>query len=146
MNQSIRDYMSKGCASCSPEQSIQEVAALMEQNDCGAIPVVENGQIRGIITDRDLTLRATAHNLSPDTPCSQCMSATVTVADSQMDVHEAARLMAENQIRRLPVVENGQVVGMLSLGDLSTQDIYANEAGEALSSISCKAHHPNNLQ
>ncbi|PYZ98748.1 CBS domain-containing protein [Alteribacter lacisalsi] len=146
MNQSIRDYMSKGCASCTPDQSIQEVAALMEQNDCGAIPVVENGQIRGIITDRDLALRATAHNLSPDTPCSECMSDTVTVADCNMDAHEAARLMAEKQIRRLPVVENGQVIGMLSLGDLSTQDSFEDDAGHALSSISCKAHHPNNLQ
>ncbi|WP_096439965.1 CBS domain-containing protein [Alteribacter populi] len=140
MDQSIRSLMSQNVVSVTPTQSIQEVAALMEQNDCGAIPVVENGQVRGIITDRDLALRATAHNLQSNTPCSQCMSGTLTVANADMDIHQAAQLMAQNQIRRLPVVDNNQIVGMLSIGDLATQDIYKNEAGQALSNISIHTH------
>ncbi|WP_078593094.1 CBS domain-containing protein [Evansella clarkii] len=136
MSQMIRDLMSTNVVSVSPQQSIQEAAALMDQNDIGAIPVVENGQVRGILTDRDITLRATARGLAAHSPVSQCMSEGLKVADANMDIHEAARIMGENQIRRLPVVENGQLVGMLAIGDLARQNIYQDEAEEALSNIS----------
>ncbi|UTR12574.1 CBS domain-containing protein [Evansella sp. LMS18] len=136
MSQMIRDLMSTNVVSVSPQQSIQEAAALMDQNDIGSIPVVENGQVRGILTDRDITLRATARGLAAHSPVSQCMSEALKVADANMDIHEAARIMGENQIRRLPVVENGQLVGMLAIGDLARQNIYQDEAEEALSNIS----------
>ncbi|WP_096186428.1 CBS domain-containing protein [Evansella halocellulosilytica] len=141
MNQTIRNLMSNHVVSVSPQQSVQEAAALMEQHDCGAVPVVENGQVRGIITDRDITLRATAHGLQANSPVSECMSSNLTVADVNMDIHEAANMMAQQQIRRLPVVENNQLVGMLSIGDLATQNIYQNEAGQALSNISFPTHN-----
>ncbi|MBU9723655.1 MULTISPECIES: CBS domain-containing protein [Bacillaceae] len=146
MNQSIRNLMSSNVVSVSPQQSIQEAAALMEQHDCGAIPVVENGQVTGIITDRDITLRATAHGLQGNATVSECMSTKLTVADVNMDVHEAAQMMAQQQIRRLPVVENNQLVGMLSIGDLATENIFQNEAGEALSNISIPTHNNNSNQ
>ncbi|RKL67058.1 CBS domain-containing protein [Salipaludibacillus neizhouensis] len=145
MNQSIRNLMSSNPVSVTPQQSIQEVASLMEQNDIGAVPVVENGQLRGLITDRDITLRATAHGLQADSKVSECMSNNLSVADVNMDIHEAAQLMAQQQIRRLPVVENDQLVGMLSIGDLATQNVFQNEAGEALSNISIPTHNANNV-
>ncbi|GAA0450959.1 CBS domain-containing protein [Alkalibacillus silvisoli] len=136
MENAIKNLMSSNIVSVTSEQSVQEAAALMEQNDIGAIPVIENGQLRGIITDRDITLRATAKNQQSNCPISQCMSSEIVSADASMDIHEAANLMAQKQIRRLPVTENGQAVGMLSIGDLAQQNIYRNEAGDALSNIS----------
>ena len=135
MNQSIRDLMSEDVVTVSPEQSIEEAAQLMEQHDIGAIPVVSNGEVQGIITDRDITLRATADG-NRNASVSECMTSHVTMVEANMDVHEAARLMADQQIRRLPVVENGQLVGMLSIGDLAREDIFDDEAEEALSDIS----------
>lgn len=146
MNQSIRNLMSSNPVSVTSQQTLQEVAALMEQNDIGAIPVVENGQVRGLITDRDITLRATANGLQANSLVSECMSSQLTVADVNMDIHEAAQMMAQKQIRRLPVVENERLVGMLSIGDLATQNIYQNEAGQALSNISIPNQSPNDIQ
>ncbi|WP_059103688.1 CBS domain-containing protein [Shouchella shacheensis] len=138
MPQNLSDLMSTNVFSVTPDQSIQEAATLMKEHDVGSIPVVENGQLTGIITDRDITLRSTAAGSSSDVPVSECMSSHITSATSSMDVHEAAALMAEHQIHRLPVVDNGQLVGMLAIGDLATQDIYENEAGQALHDISKK--------
>ncbi|MGO4889707.1 CBS domain-containing protein [Anaerobacillus sp. MEB173] len=136
MAQTLQNLMTTNVATVSPQQSVQEAAKLMEQHNVGSIPVVENGQLRGIITDRDIALRATAHGIDSNTQVSECMTTDVVMANSSMDVHEAANLMAQRQIRRLPVVDNNQMVGIVAIGDLATVDIYENEAGEALSSIS----------
>jgi CBS domain-containing protein len=138
MSQSLRDIMTADVITIKETQTVQEAAALMSQNNIGAIPVVNNsGEIAGIITDRDITLRTTAQGENPQTPVSEVMTAqTIVKGTPDMDVHQAANLMAQQQIRRLPVVENGQVVGMVALGDLAVQNQYANEAEEALQSIS----------
>lgn len=143
MAQQIREIMSTDIVSVSPEQSIQEAASLMKQNDVGSLPVVENGQVIGIITDRDIALRSTSEGKETTIPVRECMTENPTVASPSMDVHEAARIMAEKQIRRLPVVENGQLIGMVAIGDLATEEIYQNEAGEALSQISENTDHTN---
>lgn len=91
----------------------------------------------GIVTDRDITLRTTAQGENAQTQVSQVMTAQQIVQGTpEMDVHQAADLMAQQQIRRLPVIENGQIVGMVALGDLAVQNQYANEAEQALQSIS----------
>ncbi|RPF53387.1 CBS domain-containing protein [Aquisalibacillus elongatus] len=141
MENAIKNLMSTNVVSVNPQQSLKEAAEMMVQNDIGAVPVVENGQIRGIITDRDITTRATAMGKDGNCTVGECMSGELTTADASMDVHQAAQLMAEKQIRRLPVTENGQLAGMLSLGDLATQNIFQNEAGQALSNISFPAHN-----
>lgn len=141
MENAIKNLMSTNVVSVTPQQSLKEAAELMVQNDIGAIPVVENGAVRGIITDRDITTRATAMGKDGNCTVGECMSDQLTTADASMDVHQAAQLMAEKQIRRLPVTENGQLAGMLSLGDLATQNIFQNEAGQALSNISFPAHN-----
>ncbi|HET7580343.1 MAG TPA: CBS domain-containing protein [Bacillales bacterium] len=137
MAQQLSELMSQNVVSVSPDQSLQEAASLMNQYNIGALPVVENGKLCGVITDRDITLRSTAQGKDGQTSVSECMSSTDLVSGrSDMDPHEAAQLMAQRQIRRLPVVDNDQVVGMVALGDLAAQNVYANEAGQALSGIS----------
>lgn len=136
MSDVIRNLMSQNVISVAPNQSIQEAASLMSQHNVGSLPVVENGQLRGMITDRDITLRSTAQGLDGNTTVSQCMSTDLVQGTPDMDVHDAAKLMAQGQIRRLPVVENQRLLGMVSLGDLATRQPYENEAGEALSNIS----------
>jgi CBS domain-containing protein len=140
MPNSIRSLMSHSVISVQPNQTVQEAAQLMSQHNIGAIPVVENGQVKGIITDRDITLRSTAQGLDANAPVSACMSTNVIQGSPDMDVHEASQLMAQHQVRRLPIVENNQLVGFVSLGDLAVQDQYQNEAGEALSNISSNSN------
>lgn len=137
MAQKLKDIMTQNIATVSPQQSIQEASRLMSQHNVGSIPVVENGRCVGIVTDRDIALRAVSQGQSPSSTTVQSVMTTDVVTGSpEMDVHEAANLMAERQIRRLPVLENGSVTGIVALGDLATQNIYQNEAGEALSQIS----------
>ncbi|AIM16979.1 MULTISPECIES: CBS domain-containing protein [Neobacillus] len=134
----LRDIMTSNVVTVNETQTVQEAAALMSQYNIGAIPVVNNNkEVVGMITDRDITLRTTAQGEGAQTPVSQVMTAQKIVqATPDMDVHEAANLMAQQQIRRLPVTENGKIVGMVALGDLAVQNIYANEAEQALQSIS----------
>jgi CBS domain-containing protein len=138
MPQSLKDIMSDSVITIKESQTVQEAAELMSQYNIGSIPVVNSsGQLAGIITDRDITLRTTAQGENPRTPVSEVMTAqTIVQGTPDMDVHQAADLMAQQQIRRLPVVENGHVVGMVALGDIAVQDQFANEAEEALQSIS----------
>ncbi|MFD1779356.1 CBS domain-containing protein [Fredinandcohnia salidurans] len=134
----LREIMTSDVVTINETQSVQEAAALMSQHNIGSVPVVNsNGQMVGIVTDRDITLRTTAQGESAQTPVSQVMTAQKIVQGTpDMDVHEAANLMAQQQIRRLPVVENGQVTGMVALGDLAVQNQYANVAEQALQNIS----------
>lgn len=138
MNQQLRNYMTSNVFKVNETQSVQEAAAIMSEHNIGAIPVTNNnGQMVGIITDRDITLRTTAQGEASQTPISQVMTAQQVVQGTpEMDVHQAAELMAQQQIRRLPVVENGQIIGMVALGDLASDQQLGNEAGEALSNIS----------
>ncbi|MFC0272175.1 CBS domain-containing protein [Metabacillus herbersteinensis] len=133
---SIQDYMTKNIATISSNQTIQEAASLMNQYDVGSIPVVDNGQLKGILTDRDITLRSTAEGLASDTTVSQVMSTNLISGTSSMSSAEAAELMSANQIRRLPIVENNQLVGMVALGDLATNQMSDEAAGHALTNIS----------
>ncbi|WP_188498025.1 CBS domain-containing protein [Pullulanibacillus pueri] len=133
--------MTKNVVSVTPNQSIEEAAQLMSQNNIGALPVVENGQLRGIITDRDITLRSTAKGGNEKAKVSECMSNQNLVSGTTtMDVNEAAQIMAQHQIRRLPVVDNQQLVGMVALGDLATEQETQQEAGQALNTISSPSH------
>jgi len=130
----VRDVMSSSVECCSNQDSLQSVASKMESLNVGAIPVVENGHVVGMITDRDLALRGI--NQGGNANASQVMSNNIVTIDGNASLQEASTLMAQHQIRRLPVVENGNLVGMLSLGDLAVQEQSDESAGEALSQIS----------
>lgn len=139
MAHTVNEIMTKNVVSVSSQQTIREAAQLMKEHNIGAIPVIDKGRLKGIVTDRDITVRSTANSMDANTPVSECMSTDVTVVEANMAVQEAASLMAAHQVRRLPVVENNRVVGMIALGDLAEQEVFQNEAGEALSSISTPA-------
>lgn len=136
MTQRLRDIMTQNVATVQPHQSIAEAAKIMEDYNVGAVPVVENGQCVGMITDRDITVRAVAGHMDHNTRVNSIMTKNILTASANTTVHEAADMMARHQIRRLPVVDNNQVAGIVALGDLAVQNIYENEAGEALANIS----------
>ncbi|MCM3595546.1 CBS domain-containing protein [Metabacillus idriensis] len=128
--------MTKDLVTISSSQSIQEAAELMSSQNIGSIPVVDGGQVKGVITDRDITLRSTAHGMSNDTKVADVMSSNLVTGTPDMSSEEAAQLMSSNQIRRLPIVENNQLVGYVALGDLATDQMSNEAAGQALTNIS----------
>ena len=108
----------------------------MREIDVGAVPVTGSGRVVGIVTDRDITVRVIAANRKPgDVRVREIASADVVTTTPDAEMAEATALMAQHQIRRLPVVEDGRLVGMLSLGDLSV-DGSTRDAGRALREIS----------
>lgn len=143
MVQTLRQVMTNDIVSCSPDQTLKDAAGLMSSHNIGSIPVIDNGKLEGIITDRDITLRSAARGKDDDkVTVAECMTSNNLISGTpDMDVHEAARLMSEKQIRRLPIVENNRVVGIVSLGDLATENQYQDEAGKALSGISTPNAH-----
>lgn len=139
----LNQIMSKNVVSVNPQQSVSEAAQKMSQHNVGSLPVVQNGEVIGILTDRDISLRATSKGLDPNTTnVDAIMSTNLVTGSPQMDIQEASRLMQEKQIRRLPVIENNQLSGIVALGDFATQDNFQDEAEETLSSIS----EPSNPQ
>ncbi|NLX85792.1 MAG: CBS domain-containing protein [Clostridiales bacterium] len=137
MDMKIGDIMTRDVRTIDRNSTVEQAARMMKELNVGSIPVTENGNVIGIITDRDVVLRNVADGrTAADTRVEEVMSKTVVTATPDMDVHRAADLMAQNQIRRLPIVENNRMVGIVSIGDLAVRNIYENEAGEALSSIS----------
>lgn len=138
----VRDIMSEQVEWVSAEMSLEEVAKLMEQKDIGSIPVCQDKTVLGLVTDRDIIVRAVAKGKAPGTTkAKDVMSTNIISVSPNSDAHEAADKMSQNQIRRLPVIENGKLVGMLALGDLAVENIHINEAGEALSDISQGIQH-----
>ncbi|MCP3741918.1 CBS domain-containing protein [Rossellomorea sp. BNER] len=130
----VRDIMSTNVEACSGQDSLQAVASKMNSMNVGSVPVVENGQVVGMVTDRDLVTRGLTQNAQGN--ISQVMSNNVVSVSPDATSEEASALMSQHQVRRLPVVENGQLVGMLSLGDLAVQQKSDQSAGSALSQIS----------
>lgn len=131
----LQEVMTSETFSCAPEDSLQAVAQLMKDHDIGSMPIVENGRVEGIVTDRDIVVEAIADN-KVDASAKDVMTSNPITGTPDMDVEEASIAMAEYQIRRLPVVEDNQLVGYVAIGDLSTKDATDEEAGEALSEIS----------
>lgn len=102
-----------------PETSLEDAACRMRELDTGFIPVVEGGHLRGIITDRDITIRAVAEGLDSTTPIQDVMTLNVVYCFEDQDVWDAADLMAEKQIRRLVVLDRSKkLTGIISLGDI----------------------------
>ena len=134
----VRDYMSPSVVSITPEESAALAARLLARHNVGALPVCgPEGNLRGMVTDRDIVLRCVAAEEDPArTRVKDIMTRGCAAVAPDADPREAARLMAEKQVRRLPVVENGRVVGVVSLGDLARSQRYDMEASKALSEIS----------
>ena len=134
----IKDLMNPSVVSIEPGSSCALAARLISRHNVGALPVcASDGRLRGMVTDRDIVLRCVAAEEDPaQTPVRDIMTrgcATVTPLD---DCREATRLMAQQQVRRLPVVDRGKLVGMISLSDLARSHRFDMEAAQALCEIS----------
>lgn len=132
----ISEVMTRDVEVASPNDTIQSVAQKMAQLDVGVMPVCEGRQIQGMVTDRDITIRAVAQGIPLESPVSQVMTGNLEFVMADDDLDRAADKMADHQVRRLPVVdENKQLVGIISLGDLALE--HKNKAvGETLEDIS----------
>jgi signal-transduction protein with cAMP-binding, CBS, and nucleotidyltransferase domain len=122
MDAKVRDVMTPGPIGVDYYQSIGEAARTMRDWGVGAVLVVSNDSLYGLVTDRDLVVRAVAEARGADEPVGPLSSGNLIGVDVDADVHEAMRLMREHAVRRLPVLENGLVAGIVSLGDLAMQD------------------------
>jgi signal-transduction protein with cAMP-binding, CBS, and nucleotidyltransferase domain len=122
MDAKVRDVMTPGPIGVDYHQSVGEAARAMRDWGVGAILIVSNGSLYGLVTDRDLVVRAVAEGRGADEPVGPLSSGNLIGVDADADVHEAMRLMRQHAVRRLPVLEGGQVAGIVSLGDLAMQD------------------------
>ncbi len=133
----VKEIMTKDVATLNPDDSVERAAQLMKQYNVGSVPVCKGETVIGVVTDRDIALRSVAEgeNVKNQT-VREVMSSNPVIVNSETDVHDAVRIMSERQVRRLPVVENNNLVGIVSLGDLAVESILQDNAGEALSNIS----------
>lgn len=133
----VKDVMTGEVAYVNASDNVERAAQLMNEYNVGSVPVCENDKVIGIVTDRDITLRSVAKGIeSSSQTVREIMSSNPVCGYPEQDVHEAARIMSERQIRRLPIVENGKLVGMVALGDLAVEPTLKDNAEEALKSIS----------
>ena len=132
----IREVMTPNPRTLSPDDSIQSAARLMRDSDTGVVPVVENGRPVGLITDRDIVVRAIADGAQADRPIRAILTGDVITASPEMSTREAAELMSEHQVRRLPVVEGERLVGIVSIGDLAVKEGKDGRVGDTLQHIS----------
>ena len=123
MDAKVRDVMTPDAIGVDYHQSIRQAARTMRDWGEGAVLVVNGQSLYGLVTARDLVVRAVAEAKGPDEPVGPLSSGDLIGVDADADAGEAARLMRENAVRRLPVIEDGQVAGMVSLGDLALQPV-----------------------
>jgi CBS domain-containing protein len=134
----VKDIMTKNVESVSSNASVEEISKIMKNLNVGSVPVVDSNRIVGIVTDRDIVVRDLAMNKgNQQVKASDVMTTSVSTVTPDTDVSEAARIMADKQLRRLPVVNNNkEIVGIVALGDLATSQRSNEAAGDALSDIS----------
>lgn len=133
----IKDIMTQSVVSIDPSESVEVAARTMSRHNIGALPVCTNGKLCGMLTDRDIVTRCLAANRQPaNTQVRQVMTEQVTSVRPDMDTGAAAHLMGRLQIRRLPVVENGKLCGMVSLGDMAVREETVMDAGDVLADVS----------
>ena len=132
----VRELMTTAPVTVEPDATLGEVAVLMKQEDCGSIPVVEDGRLVGIVTDRDIVIRGVAAGSDPKTQrVSTVMSADPVTISPDDDLTDAEKVMADRQIRRLPVVENGKLVGIIVTAQIARASD-KRKVGETIKEIS----------
>ena len=134
----LRDVMTNPVIRINPEESVAVAARILGRHNIGALPVCgSDGRLCGLITDRDIVTRCLAAGKSAaSTSVRDVMTSRVVTARPDMEAALAAGLMGREQIRRLPVVENGKLCGMVSLADLAMKEETSIDAGDALTEIS----------
>jgi CBS domain-containing protein len=133
----VRHAMTEAPKTASPSMNAADAAALMKQFDVGVIPVVDDDQLLGLVTDRDLVVRVLAERKDPmDVHLSDVLTKTPITVSPDTKLSEARDLMAEHRIRRLPITKADRLVGILSLGDVALADASERAVGETLEEIS----------
>ena len=135
----VSDVMTAQVVTATPETSVRKVAKMMSEIDSGAVPIVEDGKVIGLVTDRDIVLRVVAEGRSFDSPISEAMSEGDVQSVKEDDIlADATAKMASHQIRRLVVLNDaGALTGILSLGDVA-KDYGAKQVGKTLEEISAE--------
>jgi CBS domain-containing protein len=139
MAQKVRDVMHAGVETVRPEDSVKRAASVMQAADIGPLPVCDGDRLVGIVTDRDITVRAVAAGRDPSsTPVRDVMTPDIVYVRADQDVDEAIDLMRQHEVRRLPVVEGGRLVGMVALADLARRTDEQRQAAalEGVSQVS----------
>ena len=132
----IRDVMTPNPRTVSPDDTVQTVARIMQSEDTGAVPVVTDGRVLAVVTDRAIVVRVVAEGAPLTSPVRGIATQDVVCATPEMSTREASELMSEHQIRRLPVVENDRLVGIVSIGDLAVKEGKDSRIGDTLQNIS----------
>ena len=132
----IKDVMTANPKTVSPDDTVQTAARIMQSEDTGVVPVVDNGKVLAMVTDRDIVVRVVAEGGSTSTPVRGVASQDVVFASPDMSTREASELMSQYQVRRLPVVENERLVGIVSIGDLAVKEGKDSRTGDTLQEIS----------
>jgi CBS domain-containing protein len=131
MPETVRDIMARNPVVLTPDTSVQQAAQQMRDDDIGNVIVAKGDKLQGIVTDRDIVVRAVADGRI-DSQIGDIASGNVTTIEPDQPADDAARIMREQNVRRLPVVENGTPIGIVSIGDLAIQ----LDDGSALADIS----------
>ena len=142
----VNECMCSNVCFCTPDTKISDVAKMMNDNHIGCVPVCDNNKcVVGILTDRDIILRSIACDKDVNnTNVSEIMTCSTICCDLNEDINNVTKTMSEKGVRRLPVTENGKIVGMLTLGDFAKhQNISSECVGTTLESI-CNCENKNN--
>jgi CBS domain-containing protein len=135
MVKSVREAMTASVSSVSPSQSLADAAEVMKRKDVGSVPVVDEGRLVGIVTDRDIVTRAVAEQRNPQAVrVEEIASHELVTVEPEQDLDEALALMARHKVRRLPVLEEGRLVGMLAQADVALEA--REKVGEMVEQIS----------
>jgi len=134
----LREIMTKNVETTRPDATLFEAAKIMQREDVGSVPVCDGAKVQGMLTDRDIAIRAVAEGRDPFTTLVRdVMTSEVVYGTEKQDVQEAAELMEREQIRRLIILDDDKnLVGIVSLGDIATQADSRKLSGEALEAIS----------
>jgi CBS domain-containing protein len=136
MAKNIKEVMTTGVKACEPTATVLEAAKLMAQEDVGPTPIVEDGRLVGIVTDRDIVVKAVAQGKDVNsTKIGDIASRDLVTISPDMDMNDALELMAENQVRRLPVVEGDRLVGIVAQADIARMG-RDKKTGEVVEEIS----------
>lgn len=132
----IRDIMTDSIECCTLLDNVYEVATKMKELNVGAIPIVDQERLVGMITDRDIVLRCIAEKHPASSKVKDIMSKEIITVTPDTTSRDAVRLMSQHQIRRLPVVEGDRLIGIVSLGDFAIRELTDDQAKVALTEIS----------
>jgi CBS domain-containing protein len=120
MGMNVKDVMTRDVTACAPSATVKDAAGLMARDDIGPVPVVEDGRLTGIVTDRDIVIRVVAEGRDPNTTTvGEIATKDIVTVSPDDDLEDALRLLAENQVRRLPAVEGDRLVGIVAQADIA---------------------------